>query len=266
MYVRRFVPESPRWLVLHDRDEQARAIVEHAEKVAMKSYGLEKLLPFIPITIRREKRNAWEQTKELWKNYPGRIIMGSCLNFSQVAFGYGQIAYISLVLFPQTHTPADLVPFYYMISFLCGTLGGLLAMVMLDRFGRKPTVIISYGAQVIAGLFMITVDTSFGAVAVLAFGQFCYTWAWVSERIINSEIFPTRSRAAGLGWVICLGRLGGVISPIVLTAVYTASKSIVDVSLALAGLCMLGFVASIYWAWKGVEGKHKALESMVDLA
>jgi len=266
MYVRRFVPESPRWLVLHGRDEEARVIVEQAEEAAKQSYGLVELLPVTPITIQREKRNAWEQTKELWKDYPGRILMGSALNFSQVAFGYGSIAYTSLVLFPGTNTPPEKVPFYMMISFLFATVGGLTATVMLDRFGRKPTAILSYGGQLIAGLSMILVNTSYGALASLCFMQYCYTWAWVAERIINSEIFPTRSRAFGLGWVICLGRIGGVISPIVLTAVYEATKSIVYVAFALAFLCLFGFVASIYWAWKGVEGKHRSLESMVHIA
>jgi nitrate/nitrite transporter NarK len=113
---------------------------------------------------------------------------------------------------------------------------------------------------------MIMVSTTFGAVASLCFMQYAYTWAWVAERIINSEIFPTRSRAAGLGWVICLGRIGGVISPIILTSVYEATKSITAVAFALAFLCLFGFVGAIYWAIKGVEGKHRSLESMVDFA
>ena len=188
--------------------------------------------------------------------------MGAALNFSQVALGYGSIAFASLVLFPITNTPPDVVPLYMSVAFLFAFLGGLTSVLMVDTIGRKLTGVISFGSYLIACLSMIFVSSTFSAVVSLCIMQYCYTWGWVTEYVIKSEIFPTRSRAAAIGWATFFGRTGGIITAPVLTGVYQSTGSLTAVTSALALLVSPGFIAACFWAVKGVEGKHKSLEEL----
>jgi MFS family permease len=167
-----------------------------------------------------------------------------------------------LVLFPATRTPAELVPFYMMIAFGFSFLDGLTSVCMVDTVGRKVTGVLSYGSYLIAPFSMIFATSSFSVLISLCIMQYCYTWGWVTEYVIKSEIFPTRSRAAAIGWATFFGRIGGIITAPVLTAVYQSSNSIIVVAYLFAFLVSPGFVAAIFWAVKGVEGKQKALEEL----
>lgn len=110
---------------------------------------------------------------------------------------------------------------------------------------------------------MQTADTSpFSALVSLCIMQYCYTWGWVTEYVIKSEIFPTRSRAAGIGWATFFGRIGGVIAAPILTSVYQSTGSIAAVACVFAAIVSPGFGAALFWAVKGIEGKQKALEEL----
>ena len=262
LYVRRNLPESPRWLVEQQRVQDAERIVAAAEQEVMESKGLRELPQTQPITIRPIAYNVWQQTKELYSKYFGRMVLGAALNFSQVALGYGSIAFASLVLFPVTNTPPDVVPLYMSAAFICAFLGGLTSVLMVDSIGRKLTGIISYGSYLVAPLSMIFVSSTFSAVVSLCIMQYSYTWGWVTEYVIKSEIFPTHSRAAAIGWATFFGRTGGIITAPILTGVYQSTGSLTAVTYALALLVSPGFIAACFWAVKGIEGKHKALEEL----
>jgi MFS family permease len=260
--VRRRLPESPRWLMEHRRFDEAQAIVAIAEKEVMESKGLRKLPEAHFITVRPEAYSMVRQTKELYRKYLARVALGAALNFSQVALGYGSIAFASLVLFPMTNTRPGVVPFYMTIAFTFAFLGGLTSVFMVDAAGRKLTGVISFGSYLVAGFSMLFVTSPFSALVSLCIMQYCYTWGWVTEYVIKSEIFPTRSRAAGIGWATFFGRIGGIIAAPVLTGVYQATGSMRAVAGVFAVLVSPGFIAALFWAMKGVEGKQKALEEL----
>jgi MFS family permease len=263
LVIRRHLPESPRWLIEKRRFKEAEEIIASIEMRVMEKKGLKELPEVKPVTICPGVRTIWRQTKELFAVYPWRVALGAALNFSQVALGYGSIAFASLVLFPMTKTPPADVPFYMMIAFLCAFAGGLTSVIMVDSIGRKVTGILSFLSYPFSALSMILVDTPGEALYSLCIMQYCYTWAWVTEYVIKSEIFPTHSRAAGIGWATFFGRLGGIIAAPVLTGIYQTTNSIASVAYIFALLVSPGWVASSFWAAKGVEGKHQALEELV---
>ena len=262
LYIRKNLPESPRWLLEHNRVDEARTIVEFAEKEVMRRKGLTALPGVKPISMRLKPGGAWRQTKELFSRYLGRLVLASVLNFSQVALGYGSIAVASLVLFPMTGTIPEDVPRYMMISFVFAFLGGLTSVFMVDTIGRKAAGVLSYGSYPLSVLSMIFIDSPLSALISLCLMQYCYTWGWVTEYVIKSEIFPTRSRASGIGWATFFGRIGGVVAAPILTGVYQSTRSIALVSYVFAVLISPGLIASVFWAVKGVEGKKKSLEDL----
>ncbi len=263
LIIRRYVPESPRWLIEKKRLRDAERIITSIETVVVKEKRLKELPPVKPITVYLGSRTMWRQTKRLFSVYPWRVALGAALNFSQVALGYGSIAFASLVLFPMTKTPPADVPFYMMIAFLCAFAGGLTSVIMVDSLGRKVTGILSFLSYPVSVMSIISVDSPGTALISLCAMQYCYTWAWITEYVIKSEIFPTHSRAAGIGWATSFGRIGGIIAAPILTGIYQASNSVEYVAYAFALLVSPGWIASIFWAIKGVEGKHQALEDLV---
>lgn len=263
LYIRKHLPESPRWLLGRMRIDEAREVVEGAEKTVMSMKGLRTLPPVEPIAVQTDEYTACHHTRELFLVYPWRLALGASLNFSQVALGYGSVAYASLVLFPSTGTPAEAVPFYMMIAFVCAFFGGLTSMHMVDTVGRKATGVISYASYLLAALSMMLVDSPLSALLSLCLMQYCYTWGWITEYVIKSEIFPTRIRAAGIGWATFFGRIGGIVTAPVLTWVYQSTGSTAVVAPVLCILVSPGIVGAVFWALRGVEGKHKALEELV---
>jgi len=262
LYIRRNLPESPRWLMERHRFAEAEAIVADAEQEVMTRKDLKDLPQAGTIIVRQGVSGLWPQTKELFSKYLARVALGAAMNFSQVSLGYGSIALASLVLFPMTKTQPENVPLYMTIAFICAFFGGLTSVLMVDAAGRKVTGVLSYGSYFIAVFSLLFVKSPFSALASLCIMQYCYTWGWVTEYVIKSEIFPTRSRASGIGWATFFGRTGGIITAPILTGVYQTTGSITYVAYVFAGLVSPGFIAAILWAIKGTEGKQRALEEL----
>src|SRR5258708_31317643 len=114
--VRRYIPESPRWLLARGKAEAAEAVVENIEKgrfenPAKGSFG------FVLGTASAEKYNGfWRQSHELVTRYPGRTALGCLLDFSEAAGYYGLFAFLALFILPAVALPFPFVPLFF---FFC---------------------------------------------------------------------------------------------------------------------------------------------------
>jgi len=264
--VRRYIPESPRWLLGRGKVEAAEAVVENVEKgrfvnPAVRSFG------FVRSTASSEKHSSfWRQSHELITRYPGRTALGSLLDFSEAAGYYGLFAFLALFILPAVAVPSQFVPWFYLIGNIGALAGGICAAISLDKIGRKITVPAFYALAAIGILLLAgatyTRDWRWVLIAFTLANLFA-TGSWVSAYPTFSEIFPTRLRSTGIGLSVAVGRIGAFLAPLALTIVANAAGMLAALAL-LAAFWLIGVIAMIPWYFLGVEGRGMPLEALVN--
>jgi len=264
--VRRYVPESPRWLLARGKMERAQAVVENLEKGRFENFGGSSA-GFVASVAPSQKRGSfWQQNHELIARYPGRTALGSLLDFSEAAGYYGLFAFLALFILPAVAVPSQFVPWFYLIGNLGALVGGIVAAVLLDKIGRKITVPSFYALAALGVLLLAAATyTRDWRSVLIAFtlANLFATGSWISAYPTFSEIFPTHLRSTGIGVSVAVGRVGAFMAPLGLTVVANSAGMLAALVL-LASLWLIGAIAMVPWYFRGVEGRGMALEALVD--
>lgn len=258
--LRRYIPESPRWLVSQGRPKAALTVVAmivagHATAAASAPSGEVQQAPRVRL---------WNQTRQLILCYPGRLALGCLLDFSEAAGYYGLFAFLALFILPAIHVKTVSVPWFYLVGNVGALLGGLAVALLLDRVGRKVTVTAFYSLTAMAMLVLAESVRVGGWPAVLAaftLANILATGSWISAYPTFSEIFPTHLRSTGIGLSVAFGRLGAFSAPLLLTFVATR-HGILPALLLLSGFWIIGIVSMMVWSVFGIEARGKTLEEL----
>jgi MFS family permease len=261
--VRRYIPESPRWLLSQGNTAAAEKIVANIESG---NFGKTAAAIRRNSEIKRQIRpNLWRQSSELVAGYPGRLILGCLLDFSEAAGYYGLFAFLALFILPALAVPSQVVPWFYLIGNVGALFGGVIAAVSLDRIGRKITVPGLYSMTALGTLLLaaatLTKDWRWVLAAFTVANLFA-TGSWISAYPTFSELFPTRLRSTGIGVSVAFGRIGAFCAPIALTVTANTAGVLAALTL-LAAFWLIGAIAMIPWYFRGVEGRGRSLEALV---
>ncbi len=265
--VRRHVPESPRWLLLHGRLSEAEAVVAGIEKEVARCHPLpvEELTP-TSITVKGSIGFA-AISHTLLVRHRRRSVLGLTLMVAQ-AFAYNAIFFTyALVLTRFYGIAADAIGLYLLPFAVGNLLGPLLLGGLFDSLGRRLMITLTYA---VAGVLLLLTGWLFAHGYLTAATQtalwcvvFFFASAAASSAYLTvSELFPVELRGIAIALFYAVGTAaGGLVAPILFGAlVQTGSRWSVGAGYALGGLLMLG-AATVAWIL-GVAAEKKSLEAI----
>jgi len=221
-YLWRNLPESVRWLVKVGRYQEARAIVEAAEKESgVRSARDVKVSSGSTSSVAEKRMTAAEQFLALWsKEYWRRSLGVWILWFAMVFSFYGLYTWLPSFMVRQGLGMAK--GFATVMAMNIAQIPGIwFASYFVDRIGRRRTIGIF---MVLSAFFAIVFSFCSTAIQFAAVG-FCLMFflegAFCMMHIFTTEQYPTQMRATGYGFGSAFGRVGGVVAPMVVGILLT---------------------------------------------
>ena len=269
LLVRRNVPESPRWLFIHGRDEEADRIVGEIESDVQRETGQPLPEPHgRPLRIRQRQTISFvEIAKVAFTLYPRRAVLGLALFIGQ-AFLYNGVTFnLGTLLSGFYAVPADKVPLFYILWALSNFVGPLALGHLFDTVGRKPMITLSYiGSAVVAIVLAVLFVTQAGGVwafiAVLAAAFFLASAGASAAYLTVSEIFPMETRALAIAFFYAIGTaIGGITGPLLFGQLINSGQRGEVMWSFLIGAAVMA-IAGLVEMWLGVAAEQRPLEEL----
>jgi MFS family permease len=268
LIMRMWIPESPRWLMIHGHPEQAREIVAGIERSVVGRPQDASQNAFDKVRLKMRKFTPLtEVARTLFAAYRQRSLVGLVLMVAQ-AFFYNAIFFtFALVLTDFYGIGADKVG-WYILPFAAGNcLGPLLLGRLFDTLGRRLMITFTYA---ISGVLLALSGYLF---SIGVFSAQTQTIAWMiifffaspaasAAYLTVSETFPLEVRALAIALFYAVGTgIGGVIGPALFGALIdTGSRASVFGGYLLGAALMLA-AAVVAWRYC-VAAERKSLESV----
>jgi MFS transporter, putative metabolite:H+ symporter len=251
-FLRRSLPESPRWLASVGREAEADALVADFEREAALQG---QLTTFDPVSAPAVPLATGSLFRE---PFLSRLIVG-CVSLMVVnTLIYGFITWLPTFFVGQGESIARSTGFALLMA-VGGPIGSTMGAISADTFGRKPTIIGAAAGAILLCVAFALSDNSF-LTAAIGFLLTIPIYVLVAAlfAVYVPELFPTEFRLRGVGICNAAGRSASIVVPLFVGPVFahygvSGVLSIMGVAL----LIMIGVVASL-----GVEPGRKGIEEV----
>jgi MFS family permease len=268
LLVRRHVPESPRWLFIHGREDDAERIVRSIEAEVEAESGKPLPEPGRYIAVRQREAIPFREIASYTiRRYPKRAILGLSLFIGQ-AFLYNAVTFdLGTILHDFFDVGSGSVPYFMVLFALSNFLGPLLLGRLFDTVGRIPMISGTYlGSAVVVVVLALLLRNdslttwSFMGLVMAAF--FLASAGASSAYLTVSEVFPMETRALAIALFYAIGTaIGGITGPYLFGQfIHSGEASHVATGFLIGAAAMaLGGIAELFF---GVRAEQRSLEDI----
>lgn len=256
-YLRKNIPESPRYLEQKGRFQEADEIVAKMEQQA----GINNKKTTV-VNQSEGKKSSSITIFDLWSRAYIRRTLVLWILWLGINFGYyGFVLWTPTLLVGKGFSLVKGFEFTLIMS-IAQLPGYYSAAYLIEKIGRKPVLVVYLAGTALSAYLY---GQAASVTTVLVFGCLLYFFslgAWGAVYAYTPEVYPTRVRGSGAGWAAAVGRLGAIAAPYIVGVVYQTKGKQAGFTYVFLMLTIVFALVAVVVALGGIETKGQTLDEI----